>query len=468
MQAYLVALALLAAGSALSLAKGWDYEEAIVLGATFLLLAPFRRYFYRSASLLGEPFKWGWIVSIVIVLSGSAWLAVFAHTHPNYSIEPWWRLALHAEASRSLRAAVGAIGLAVLFTTWRLLRPMRPRPAPAGEADIERARPIVERSAWTYANLAFRADKALLFSEPGNAFMMYGRMGRSWIAMGDPVGPEEEALELRWQFRDLCDRFDGWCVFFEVRPGHAGLYADLGLTLTQLGEEARVDLASFSVDGPERRDLRQSHAKLVRSGCRFEILPREAVPAVLPAVARISDAWLAGKSTREKGFSNASFDARYLSYFPLAVVRKDGEIIAFANLWLGAGKQELSVDLMRHLPDAPNGTMDMLFTELLLWGRREGYRWFNFGMAPLSGLDGRADAPLWHRVGNFVYRHGEHFYNFHGLRRYKQKFDPVWTPLYLASPGGIALPAILIDVTALIAGGLTGIVGKHGGTSNRR
>jgi len=75
---------------------------------------------------------------------------------------------------------------------------------------------------------------------------------------------------------------------------------------------------------------------------------------------------------------------------------------------------------------------------------------------------------LWQRFGNFVYRHGEHFYNFSGLRRYKQKFDPVWTPLYLASPGGIALPAILIDVTALIAGGLTGIVLKHAGTTAHR
>lgn len=466
--AYFVALALLAAGSGLSLAKGWDYEEAIVLGTTFVLLLPFRRYFYRKASFLGAPFRWSWITSIAIVLAGSAWLAVFAHTHPDYSVEPWWRFALQAEASRSLRAAVGAIGLAVLFATAQLLRPMRPSLAPPGAADIERARPIVERSVQTYASLVFRGDKALLFSKAGNAFLMYGRMGRSWIAMGEPIGPEDEARELRWQFRDLCDRFDGWCVFFEVRPENLGLYAELGLALTQLGEEARIDLGGFSLEGPARRDLRHSRSTLMRAGYRFEILPREAVSAALPALAHVSDAWLARKATREKGFSNASFDAKYLTCFPLAVVRKDDEIIAFANLWLGAGKEELSVDLMRHLPDAPNGTMDFLFTELLLWGRQEGYRWFNFGMAPLSGLDTQAGPPLWHRFGNFVYRHGEHFYNFHGLRRYKQKFDPVWTPLYLASPGGIALPAILVDVTALIAGGLTGIVLKQAGATEHR
>jgi phosphatidylglycerol lysyltransferase len=182
---------------------------------------------------------------------------------------------------------------------------------------------------------------------------------------------------------------------------------------------------------------------------------------VQPALAHVSEAWLAEKATREKGFSNAPFDLGYLAQFPLAVVRRGDEIIAFANVWLGAEQEELSVDLMRHLPDAPNGTMDFLFTELFLWGQARAYRWFNLGMAPLSGLEARAGAPLWHRVGTLVYRHGEHFYNFRGLRRYKEKFGPVWTPRYLASPGGLALPAVLIDVAALIAGGLRGIVLKR-------
>jgi phosphatidylglycerol lysyltransferase len=178
----------------------------------------------------------------------------------------------------------------------------------------------------------------------------------------------------------------------------------------------------------------------------------------LPALARVSQSWLAHKATREKGFSNASFDGRYLACFPAAVVRRNAEIVAFANLWLGAEHEEFSVDLMRHHAEAPNGTMDLVFTELLLWGCSQGYRWFNFGMAPLSGLDRGQGAPLWNHAGAFIYRHGEHFYNFRGIRSYKEKFRPVWTPLYLASPGGLALPLALLDVTALIAGGLARIV----------
>jgi phosphatidylglycerol lysyltransferase len=96
----------------------------------------------------------------------------------------------------------------------------------------------------------------------------------------------------------------------------------------------------------------------------------------------------------------------------------------------------------------------------MLWGQGRGYHWFDLGMAPLAGLESRQLAPLWARAGAWLFRHGEHFYNYQGVRQYKEKFDPVWEPRYLASPGGLALPRILANVAALISGGITGIVRK--------
>jgi phosphatidylglycerol lysyltransferase len=104
--------------------------------------------------------------------------------------------------------------------------------------------------------------------------------------------------------------------------------------------------------------------------------------------------------------------------------------------------------------------MDYLFLQLMLWGRAQGYRWFCLGGAPFSGLADHPLSPLWHRAGTFLFQHGEHFYNFQGLRAYKEKFDPVWRPIYLVSPGGLALPRILSNVAALISGGLSGLVTK--------
>ena len=155
----------------------------------------------------------------------------------------------------------------------------------------------------------------------------------------------------------------------------------------------------------------------------------------------------------EKGFSLGSFDWQYVSRFPAAVIERNGSVEAFATLWPGPGRVELSPDLMRHRRDAPPGVMDALFGHLMLWGRDQGYRRFNLGMAPLSGIEGVRRADTWSRFGRFIYRHGEPLYNFQGVRTYKEKFHPDWEPRYLAYPGGLALARVLADVTALVAGG---------------
>jgi phosphatidylglycerol lysyltransferase len=180
----------------------------------------------------------------------------------------------------------------------------------------------------------------------------------------------------------------------------------------------------------------------------------------MPTLRNISDGWLESKHTREKRFSLGCFEPEYIRLTPVAVVRKNEQIIAFANVWQGADKYELSIDLMRHLSSDENGVMDYLFAELMLWGKKEGFKWFNLGMAPMSGLEDSALAPLWERTGAFLFRHGEHFYNFQGLRQYKEKFNPVWEPKYLATRGGLVLPQVLANVASLISGGPKGIVAK--------
>jgi phosphatidylglycerol lysyltransferase len=458
--AYQLTVALLSTGIVVSLLKGLDYEEAITLSLMLVSLIPCRRHFYRRASLTSQPFTPRWITAISVVLFGSLWLGLFAYQHVDYSNDLWWRFTLNpgGNASRFLRAAVGVLAVALAIALERLMRPAAPEPSLPTPADLDRAAAVAARARRTYSYLALLGDKELLFNEAGTAFVMYGIMRRSWVAMGDPVGPEEDRIDLAWRFRELSDRHGGWPVFYQVGERDLYLYADLGLTLLKLGQEGRVPLPDFTLEGRERKTLRWAHRKSVNEGYRFEVVPESAVPAHLPAIRRISDAWLAEKSVREKGFSLGYFDEEYLKRFPLALIKKEGEIVAFANLWRGAEQEEISIDLMRHLPDVESIVMDYLFLELMLLGKAEGFRWFNLGMAPLSGLENRALAPLWSRLGSMVFRHGEHFYNFQGLRQYKEKFDPVWSPRYLATPAGLAMPRVLADVAALIAGGLGGVV----------
>jgi phosphatidylglycerol lysyltransferase len=181
------------------------------------------------------------------------------------------------------------------------------------------------------------------------------------------------------------------------------------------------------------------------------------VAAELEALRAVSADWLSRRGVSEKGFSLGFFQPEYVRRFPAAVIDKDGQIAAFATLWPGAGKVELSVDLMRHRESAPKNAMEVLFVRLMLWGAGQGYEWFDLGMAPLSGLEASPLAPLWSRLGRIVYRRGEAFYNFQGLRAFKEKFHPVWEPRYLAYPGGLSLPGVMADVSALVAGGYTRI-----------
>lgn len=278
--------------------------------------------------------------------------------------------------------------------------------------------------------------------------------------MGDPIGSADEWRELLWQFRERCDRFDGWTVFYEVGTKNLPLYLELGLTLVKIGEEGLVDLKGFSLEGNERKGFRHTLNKFEKEDYTFEVVSVEKVPSVLAEMKEVSDLWLKEKNTREKRFSLGFFNEAYLKQLPVALVRKEQKIFAFANLWQSAGKAELSIDLMRHLPEAPHGIMDYLLVHLMLWGKNEGYRWFCLGMAPLSGMEASTLAPLWNRIGAFLFRHGEHFYNFQGLRQYKEKFDPQWEPRYLVSPGGRALPIILTHIAALISGGVKGVITK--------
>jgi phosphatidylglycerol lysyltransferase len=457
--AWWITIWLLCAGILLSLLKGFDYEEATILAVVVIMLASARSRFRRRASLIEQHYSSAWIAAFFLVLLMAAWLVLFAYRHLPYDNELWWEFAFEASAPRSLRASLLAVMIGAAYGLWRVLRPAPARFSAPKSADLERVAELIEEGDDTTANLALLGDKNLLFNKDRTACIMFQTSGNSWVAMGDPIGPPELGEELAWEFLEECDGMAVSPVFYQVTPDRLPLYVDLGLNLSKLGEEARVPLEAFALEGAARADLRQAHRRAGRDGASFEMLGRGAVAAILPELRAVSDAWLAAKNAAEKRFSLGFFEERYISHFDVGVVRHQGAVVAFANLWRG-GSTELSVDLMRYNDDAPKGVVDYMLIECMLWGRAQGYRWFNLGMAPLSGLEEHALAPTWHKLGRIVQRYGETFYNFEGLRKFKEKFNPVWRPRYLAAPDGLAMAGALLDVTALISGGVRNVLRK--------
>ena len=440
----------------LSLIKGLAVVAPSVSIILLIGLVAGRRQFSRRASLLSQPLALSWLVAVGCVIAAMVWVLFFAFRNVEYAHELWWQFEFDATAPRALRAVLAVAMLGLALGVWQLLRPAQARPAPPTTEEIDQARQIAAKQSRPDALLALMGDKSLLFSESGRTFLMFATRGRTWVALGDPVGPPAEWPELVWRFIELADSHGGKAAFYQIPPSSLPLYLDAGLQVLKLGEMASVFLPSFTLEGSARADLRYAVKRGERDGLRFEMIPPERVASVIDEIERVSNDWVvkcAGE--QEKAFSVAAFHRDYVLSQPVALLRQDGEAVAFATVMTTELSEEVTVGLMRHKPGtASRYAMEYLFIRLMQCFRDQGYRSLCLGMVPLSGLRAHRLAPHWHRVAHVVWSLGRRFYNFQGLRTFKGKFDPIWEPRYLAASGWFGPYLALIDIVALIGGGM--------------
>ncbi|MEO9341067.1 bifunctional lysylphosphatidylglycerol flippase/synthetase MprF [Mesorhizobium sp. SB112] len=462
--AWAISVVLLLLAAVLSLAKGLDWEEASILAASALFLIVSRHAFYRRAPQSLGRISLSWLSLVALALIATIWLGFFSYSNVGYSNELFWEFEWSGEAPRFLRAMLGLVAAAIVLGIYILVHRPPARMKRIPDKVPEGIEAIVAQSPDSQSNLALIGDKAFLWSENRKAFLMYRRTGNSLVSMGDPVGDESGAADLVWQFRDMADRAAARAVFYAVPPESLPLYLDMGYALLKLGEVARVDLHAFTLEGAKNQEHRYADRRAAKEGLVFEVIPRADVPGIMSELREVSDIWLKEKGGKEKSFSLGNFDPDYMAFFDCAVMRLEGRIVAFANIWRSGEHNEISIDLMRYRGGVSKVLMDALFVKLILYGKEQGFRWFNLGAAPLSGLSDHALASRWNRMARLVFRHGDDFYHFEGLRAFKQKFSPVWTPQYLACPGGLGIPQVLLDLNTLISGG----IGQLLGTATRR
>jgi phosphatidylglycerol lysyltransferase len=458
--AWWMAILLAGAGLMFVLASGVAIGEATLIAFVIAVLMLARGQFQRRASLLSETFTLKWLAAVVIVIAISAGLLLFAHEDVQFTRDLWWELAFDAQAPRGLRAVVGGAVIAMALIIRQLLWPSAGRPHPVTHDELQRAARIVRNQDRPNATLALLGDKHFLFSASGASFMMYAKRGRTWVALFDPIGPSDEWRELITRFVEMAHAFGGRAAFYQITPESLPLYLDAGLSVLKLGEEARVDLDAFDLRGSARADLRYALSRGQRDELSLELIPRDAVESLLPKLAKISEAWLAQRKVREKGFSVACFEPRFILEQRVAVVYQSQEPVAFATVMTTAHGKQAALGLMRHLPHAPRYTMEFLFVELILRLKQEGFAMLDLGMAPLAGLEVHPLTSPWNRMAHWFERTGGPLYNFRGLRMFKAKFNPKWEPRYLAA-SGILGPYVAIAHTAIITGrGLKGIFAR--------
>ena len=425
---------LLSMGVVFSILKGLDYEEAVVLGLVAVLAASQRPLFARRG-------RGGWIESrdvgvaflalLIFLIFGTIAYRVQAPTVSDIGTFRSVRWA-DVERNRFLRSATALILVMSAGAAYVLMRvPVRFRRL--DEAEIVRGLDLhAEFGGDTNALLVASGDKDL-FVDGERGFCLYRTIGPYLVVFSDPVvrGQSDRGAFLNALF-DHAGNLDRRPVFYQISLDWIPPLHDRGYAFFKLGEEARVSLETFTLEGRAGKEYRQFLKRAERDRVRFRVLPPYDVERVLPELSAISSAWLESKGVRERQFSIGFFDTEYVRRFPCAVVEDEsGRIIAFANLLLGSKREELSVDLMRYRDDAPR-VMDFMFTSLFLYGKERGYKRFNMGMAPLSSVGEIRGAHTRERLANLFFQHGETWYNFQGLRLYKEKFGPEWVPRYMA------------------------------------
>ncbi|NIZ93176.1 bifunctional lysylphosphatidylglycerol flippase/synthetase MprF [Kineococcus rubinsiae] len=453
--AWTATLAFLTGTTVIATAHG-DLVLAAVTAVLALLLLPARKAFYRTAPL-ARRHHLAWPVTATVLVGVAVWWHEASGLGGALDV-PLLAASISGDTPGTDRLAMVAGAAGVLIGGRRVFSAGTPTPLASDDDEMARVTQIVARSGRCVSHLAFTGDKRFHFSPDGTAFLMYQVEGRSWVVMGDPVGDPDAFRGLVLSFLAEIDRHGGRPAFYNVLTDHVDLYRECGLSLAKLGEEAVVPLADFTLAGKARMGLRNCRNKSQRLGLTVDFVAPADVAPLLPDLREISDAWLAHRNGKEKRFSLGAFDEDYVCRFPLVVIRQEGRIIAFATLWVGGDGREVQVDLMRRLPDGPRTVMTFLFVECILWAKENGFSSFNLGMAPLSGLRTDAAAPPWDRLGHLLWTHGERFYNFRGLRTFKQGFDPRWRTCYVAAPGGLALPNAMVNVATLVGGGLRGVI----------
>lgn len=316
------------------------------------------------------------------------------------------------------------------------------------------SQPVSEHS------LALTGDKQFLFSDSGQSFIMYGVRGRTWLALGAPIGLPEEAGPLLDKFLDMAQENGGMPAFYAVRERHRALFEGVGLRQQKIGEMALVPIDGFTLSGKEKARYRQARNRAMREGLSFDVIRAEEHSVVMDKLEAISAAWLRKQNGQEKGFSLGRFDRVLLSQQPIAIAKRGDEIVAFSNLWSSTDKAELSLDLMRYQDNVMVGVIDYLLVETMQWGAKHGYQTFSLGMAPLAGLENETHSSVMSHLCRLAFKHGDRLYGFKGIRQFKKKFNPDWEAVYLMAPKQRHMPGALKNLALMSAGGYKGLFKK--------
>lgn len=337
----------------------------------------------------------------------------------------------------------------LVATVYLFLRPAGRR-ARLGEANASRIRGLLakhgDRDSLGY--FALRDDKNVIWSQSGKACVGYRVVTGVMLAAGDPIGDPEAWPGAIAEFLAEADRH-AW------RPAVMGC-SELGaevwcregnLTALELGDEAIIHVADFSLSGRSMRNVRQMVNRVAKNGHIAQIRRIRDIPdAELEEIIRASEVWRG--SQNEQGFSMALGRVGGLGDDDCVLVtaHEHGTLRAVLQ-FVPWGTDGLSLDLMRRDRNAQPGLNDFLIVESIKAAPELGVKRLSLNFAVFRAVLARGErigaGPIlraWRSLLLFASR----WFQIESLYKFNAKFSPEWQPRFFVFPGGRDAPRIAL------------------------
>ncbi|MFD8395811.1 phosphatidylglycerol lysyltransferase domain-containing protein [Streptomyces sp. NPDC059680] len=329
-----------------------------------------------------------------------------------------------------------ALVLAVFYAAFRSRRAVDP----LTEDDEKQLRALLDRHGErdSLGYFALRREKSVVWSPTGKAAVAYRVVGGVSLASGDPLGdPEAWPGAIAPWLAEA--RAHGWIPAVMGASEEAGtIYARHGLDALELGDEAIVEVADFTLEGRAMRTVRQAYNRVRRAGYEVRIrrhadIPTAPVDEMAQLVERADD-WRDGAT--ERGFSMALGrlgDPEDGQCVMLECTDAEGRLRALLS-FVPWGPHGLSLDLMRRDRDSDNGLMEFMVIELLRRAGEIGITQVSLNFAMFRSVFERGARlgagpvlRLWRSLLSFFSR----WWQIESLYRANAKYRPIWEPRFL-------------------------------------
>ena len=280
-----------------------------------------------------------------------------------------------------------------------------------------------------------------------NTLIVYRICAGDVIALGDPVGPEDEIEEAIKSFDNFCSEH-GWKLsFFQCSNAYLEKYTSAKYEKIKIGSEAIVDLENFDLVGPKKKDFRNRVRKLEKLGYFVKTYKGDISDKVFDRLQVISDEWLDEPNRIERSFSLGYFNRAYIEKSEILTVENEaGEIVAFINIIPSYREGEVAIDLMRKAKAAPSGVMDYIFVKAILELQERGYKSLSLGLAPMSGFTKDEKSSVAEQAVHSIFQRLNFLFNYEGLKVFKDKFATNWHPKFLAFKSIPQLPQLAFSI----------------------